>query len=126
MYTTCNDVNSINCLCLLLQPDDLCNCGFVDPVATLTTDKSRQGDALVQLAECRVSLARFPLAHQLADRPTRLTRSQVKALLLNLLLSNSNFRFLSAMPPLGVTVMYGELVLVPEQVTADFTHKSLY
>ena len=57
MYTTCNDVNSIDCLCLLLQPDDLCNCGFVDPVATLTTAKSSPGDALVQLAECRVSLA---------------------------------------------------------------------
>ena len=64
---SCNDDNSIECLRLLLQPNDLCNCGFVDPVATLTTAKSRQGDALVQLAECCVSLARLPLAHQLSD-----------------------------------------------------------
>ena len=102
-----NHVNSIECLCLLFEPDDLCNCNFVDPVASLTTAKSSQGDAHVQLAECRVSLARLPRAHQLPDRPTRLTRSQVTDLLLNLLLSNSNFRFLSPMPPtLGVTVMY--------------------
>ena len=74
---SCNDVNSIDCLGLLLQPDDLCNCGFVDPVATLTTAKSSPGDALVQLAECHVSLARLSLAHQLADRPTRLTRDHV-------------------------------------------------
>ena len=72
-----HDINSLECLCLLLGPDELCDCHFVDPVASLTTALSSQGDALVQLAECRVTLARLPHAHLLLDRSTRLTRSQV-------------------------------------------------
>jgi hypothetical protein len=61
-------VNSLDCVCLLLEPDDLCDCHFSDPVATLTTPLNSQGDALVRLAECRVTLARRPSVHLLPDR----------------------------------------------------------
>ena len=70
-------VNSLDCVCLLLEPDDLCDCHFSDPVATLTTTRNSQGDALVRLAECRVTLARRPSVHLLPDRTTRLTRPKV-------------------------------------------------
>ena len=72
-----HDLNSLKCLCLLLEPDDLCDCQFVNPVSSLRTFLSSQGDALVQLSECRVTLARLPLSHQLPDRSTKLSRSQV-------------------------------------------------
>ena len=72
-----HDLNSLECLCLMLEPDDLCDCQLADPVASLRTSLSSQGDALVQLSECRVTLARLPLSHQLPDRSCRLSRSQV-------------------------------------------------
>jgi hypothetical protein len=65
------DAADTNCLCLLLDPGDLCNCGFADPVESLNTRSNSVGDPLVLLPSCSVNLAR------LKAPGTRLSRNKV-------------------------------------------------
>ena len=65
------DAADTNCLCLLLDPGDLCNCGFADPVESLHTRSNSAGDPLVLLPSCSVNLAR------LKAPGTRLLRNKV-------------------------------------------------
>ena len=66
-----HDLADADCLCLLLDPGDLCNCGFADPVESLTTKSNSVGDPLVLLPTCSVKLAR------LKAPGTRLSRNKV-------------------------------------------------
>ena len=53
------DAADTDCLCLLLDPGDLCNCGFADPVESLNTRANSVGDPLVLLPSCSVNLTRL-------------------------------------------------------------------
>ena len=76
-----HDLADDDCLCLLLDPGDLCNCGFSDPVASLLTKPNSRGVPLLKLPVCRVTLPRLPtLPSLLSTRSSRLTRSQVLVL----------------------------------------------
>ena len=66
-----HDLADDDCLCLLLDPGDLCNCGFSDPVESLTTKSNSLGDPLVLLPTCSVKLAR------LKAPASRLSRNKV-------------------------------------------------
>ena len=46
-----HDLNKVDCLCLMINPGDLCNCGFSNPVESLKTTPNSQGDPLIQLPE---------------------------------------------------------------------------
>jgi hypothetical protein len=69
-----------DCLCLLLDPGDLCNCGFSDPVESLTTKSNSLGDSLVLLPKCSVKLARLPSSSSVPPRSSRLSRNKVPLL----------------------------------------------
>ena len=92
-----HDLAADDCLCLLLDPGDLCDCGFSDPVASLQTTPNSRGVPLVQLPVCRVTLPR--LSSLLPTRSSRLTRSQVLVLVLWILTLD--------LPNLQVPVIYG-------------------
>jgi hypothetical protein len=95
-----HDLAADDCLCLLLDPGDLCDCGFSDPVASLLTTPNSRGVPLVQLPVCRVTLPRLPsLSSLLSTRSSRLTRSQVLVLVLWILTLD--------LPNLQVPVIYG-------------------
>ena len=90
------DAADTNCLCLLLDPGDLCNCGFADPVESLHTRSNSAGDPLVLLPSCSVNLTR------LKAPGTRLLRNKVVFQWFNVGLSILIFllfRFLSSTAP---------------------------
>jgi hypothetical protein len=75
-----HDLADDDCLCLLLDPGDLCNCGFADPVESLTTKSNSLGDPLVLLPRCSVKLARLPSSSSVPPRSSRLSRNKVPLL----------------------------------------------
>ena len=75
-----HDLPDDDCLCLLLDPGDMCNCGFADPVESLTTKSNSLGDPLVLLPKCSVKLARLPSSSSLPSRSSRLSRNKVPVL----------------------------------------------
>ena len=75
-----HDLADDDCLCLLLDPGDLCNCGFANPVDSLQTTHNSQGDPLIQMPVCRVTLPRLPVSSPLPTRSSRLTRTKVPVL----------------------------------------------
>ena len=75
-----HDLNEVDCLCLMIDPGDLCNCGFSNPVESLKTTPNSQGDPLIQLPECCVTLPRLPVSSLLPTRSSRLTRTKVPVL----------------------------------------------
>ena len=81
-----HDLNADDCLCLLLDPGGLCDCGFANPVASLQTTPNSQGDPLVQLPVCRVTLPRLSVSSLLPTRSSRLTRTKVLVLVLWILI----------------------------------------
>jgi hypothetical protein len=75
-----HDLADDDCLCLLLDPGDLCNCGFSDPLESLTTKPNSLGDSLVVLPECSVKLARLPASSMLPSKNCRPSRNKVPVL----------------------------------------------
>jgi hypothetical protein len=75
-----HDLADDDCLCLLLDPGEMCNCRFSDPVVSLTTKPNSLGDPLVLLPKCSVKLARLPSSSSLPSRSYRLSRNKVPVL----------------------------------------------